>query len=60
MLHHEPTHPHHRLLVVPQIEAISMDMGPAYAKSVAKPAHAPAAEILVDPVPVCAGGSGET
>jgi transposase len=32
-----------------QIEAISMDMGPAYAKSVAKPAHAPAAEICVDP-----------
>jgi transposase len=31
------------------VEAISMDMGPAYAKSVAKPGHAPAAEVCVDP-----------
>ena len=31
------------------VEAISMDMGPAYANSVAKPGHAPAAEVCVDP-----------
>jgi transposase len=32
-----------------EIEAISMDMGPAYLKSVGKPGHAPAAQVCVDP-----------
>ena len=32
-----------------QLAAVSMDMGPAFLKSVRKPAHAPAAVICIDP-----------
>ena len=33
----------------PAIEAVSMDMGPAYAKSVRTPQHAPQAVVCIDP-----------